>query len=89
MSFLLDPPLLYASGEALARVAPERRDLAAGVVGLFWAVSIPLYLHERTRGFMINSWLLDIRREPHPLLVAAIFASYPLFLLAGLRRGRR
>ena len=48
MSLLADPPLLFANGEAYARLAPGRaRDgvVAAGVVALFWAVSVPLYLN--------------------------------------------
>lgn len=47
VSFLLDPPLLYASGEAYARLARDARGPgAAGVatVALFWGVSVPLYL---------------------------------------------
>jgi hypothetical protein len=47
MSFILDPPLLVASGAAIeaAAGADERtaRRLRAGVVGLFVSVSLALY----------------------------------------------
>ena len=48
MSLLADPPLLFANGEAYARLVPRRandRAVGIGVVGLFWAVSISLYLN--------------------------------------------
>ncbi len=50
MSFLLDPPALYAAGETYARAAPESaqgREAAvagAGVVTVFLAVSVSLWL---------------------------------------------
>ncbi|ORC02870.1 hypothetical protein B1T48_18030 [Mycobacterium persicum] len=45
MSFLLDPPLLFASGALIERRVPEdRRDLAeAAVLGVFFAGSFGLY----------------------------------------------
>jgi hypothetical protein len=48
VSLLADPALLFANGEAYARLARERGHdgaVAAGVVALFWAVSVPLYLN--------------------------------------------
>ena len=48
MSLLADPPLLFANGEAYARLAPRSAPVApaaAAVVALFWSVSIPLYLN--------------------------------------------
>ena len=48
MSFLIDPPWLYANGRALARVAPGHgRELGAATIGAFWAVSISLYANRR------------------------------------------
>jgi hypothetical protein len=54
MSFLIDPPLLYSTGQAygrLTRRAPENRarDATAGsaCIALFWGVSIALYLDRR------------------------------------------
>ena len=50
MSFLVDPPALYAAGEAYARIAPESAQgrtaglVGAGVVGTFLAVSVGLWL---------------------------------------------
>ena len=51
MSFLIDPPWLYANGEAYARMAPESAQggvaEAAGVatIAAFWVTSISLYLN--------------------------------------------
>ena len=48
MSFLIDPPWLYANGRALAKLAPEHGpELGAATVGAFWAVSISLYANRR------------------------------------------
>ncbi|MBI5310179.1 MAG: hypothetical protein HZB14_03980 [Actinobacteria bacterium] len=53
MSFLIDGPWLYATGETYARLAaPEERQknaLKRGVTTIagFYAVSIPLYLNQR------------------------------------------
>ncbi len=46
MSFLLDPPLLVASGAVIERVAPSEdaaRVLSAGTVAVFVGVSAALY----------------------------------------------
>ena len=51
MSFLIDPPALYAGGAAYARLAPDSaqgelaRTLGAATIGVFWAVSVSLYLN--------------------------------------------
>lgn len=57
MSFLIDPPWLYANGEAYARLAPESAQGSAAkavglaTMGVFWATSVSLYLNrEWTRG---------------------------------------
>ena len=50
MSFLIDPPWLYANGRAygrMTRATPDaRRDAAfvGATMGVFWGVSIALYL---------------------------------------------
>jgi hypothetical protein len=51
MSFLIDPPWLYANGRAYARLAPERAQgrvaaaAGAATTAVFWGVSISLYLN--------------------------------------------
>ena len=51
MSFLIDPPWLYATGEVYARAAPERLHgppaaaLGAATMAAFWGTSISLYLN--------------------------------------------
>jgi hypothetical protein len=53
VSFLIDPPWLYANGRAYAQLAPERAQgrtaaaLGAATIGAFWAVSISLYANRR------------------------------------------
>ena len=53
MSFLIDPPWLYANGRAYARLAPERAQgrtaaaVGAATIATFWAVSVSLYLNRR------------------------------------------
>jgi hypothetical protein len=45
MSFLIDPPWLYANGRVLAKApAAARAPLAAGTLGVFLVTSISLYL---------------------------------------------
>jgi hypothetical protein len=112
VSFLVDPPWLFANGEAYARVSRDRpspprdRAVAAGVVALFWSVSVPLYLNARWttplwpllpgrdgRDFMVNfpGLRVDTRRAGRRMhaAAAAIFATYPLWFLAGHAHGRR
>ena len=49
MSFLIDPPWLYATGQLYGRVLPERtpaaRVLEKATAGAFLATSISLYLN--------------------------------------------
>jgi hypothetical protein len=48
VSFLIDPPWLYANGRALAKLEPRHAALAgAATMAGFWAVSISLYLNRR------------------------------------------
>jgi hypothetical protein len=48
---LIDPPWLYANGEAYARLAPASaqgktaRGMGALTIALFWLVSVSLYLN--------------------------------------------
>lgn len=52
MSFLIDPALLYANGQAYARLAPapERPEtatvLGTATVATFWIVSVSMYLNQ-------------------------------------------
>ena len=57
MSFLIDPPWLYANGRAIARaVPPERqRPLALATLAVFVVTSISLYLD---RGWTRPIWRL-------------------------------
>ncbi|HKP91496.1 MAG TPA: hypothetical protein VJT75_16135 [Thermoleophilaceae bacterium] len=112
VSLLADPPLLFANGEAYARLAPGSAPVApvapgaAAVVALFWSVSIPLYLDARWtrplwrllpgrsgRDFMVNfpGLSVDTRRAGARMhaLAAVVFATYPLWFLAGYAHGRR
>jgi hypothetical protein len=49
MSFLIDPPWLYATGHAYGRMMPERtpaaRAISGTTAGVFLATSISLYLN--------------------------------------------
>jgi hypothetical protein len=53
VSFLIDPPWLYANGRAYAALAPERAQgraaaaAGAATMAVFWAVSVSLYLNRR------------------------------------------
>ena len=84
MSFLVDPPWLFANGEAYARVT--RRPtydgaVATGVVTLFWAVSVSLYLNARwTRPL----WPLLPGRDGRDFMV-----NFPGLSLNTRRAGRR
>jgi hypothetical protein len=80
MSFLIDPALLYGSGRAYRRLSGRSqpsamRDAAvgAGFMGLFWGVSVGLYLERRWtrrlwracrassgRDWMLNSGVLRL-----------------------------
>jgi hypothetical protein len=53
LSFLIDPPLLYASGRAYAERTPETTSVSgdalacAVTMAVFWGVSVSLYLDRR------------------------------------------
>ncbi len=61
MSFLIDPPWLYASGRAYARATQDnpdrRRDVlvAGATMTVFWGVSVSLY---QNRGWTKPIWWL-------------------------------
>jgi len=110
MSFLIDGPWLYASGQTYGRLASEPvRDRSAKALGLatiatFWGVSIPLYLNQKWtepiwracraksgRDWMVNSGVSRFDAKSNSprrhAIAAVIFATYPLWLIAGYRRG--
>jgi hypothetical protein len=78
VSFLIDPPLLVASGAAYAKARGPRPELAAAAAtATFWAVGAALYTNQRWttplsrlfgshdgQDFMINSGVLRIRYRP-------------------------
>jgi hypothetical protein len=81
VSFLIDPPWLYANGRAIAAATPDDRAaaaLGAATMGVFWGVSVPLYLNARWtrpiwracrarsgRDWMMNSGVLRLdHRRP-------------------------
>jgi hypothetical protein len=105
VSFLIDPPWLYANGRAIAR-SNRSTPLAAGTMAVFWGVSIPLYLNARWtrpiwrachaqsgRDWMLNSGVLRLDHQRASTrthaVSAAIFATYPLWLWLGYRHGQR
>ena len=49
MSFLIDPPWLYATGRAAAKTIPDEHATKLGVttMAVFWGTSISLYLDKR------------------------------------------
>jgi hypothetical protein len=49
VSLLADPPLLFAQGDAYARLRPGGRPVApaAAVLAAFWGTSVSLYLNAR------------------------------------------
>ena len=89
MSFLLDPPLLFASGVLIERALPEeRRDVAeAATLGVFFGGSFGLYNNvpglgllwrpfraRNGRDFMWNSGVFGVKTAE---------ASWPLHAVAG------
>jgi hypothetical protein len=77
MSFLIDPPWLYANGRALSRLEPRTAAVTgAATMAAFWAVSVSLYLNKRWtdpiaracraesgRDWMLNSGILRLDHE--------------------------
>ena len=76
MSFLIDPPWLYANGRAYAAAGPPGKPaaaLGAATIAGFWAVSVSLYLNrpwtrpiwkacraDDGRDWMLNSGVLSL-----------------------------
>ena len=54
MSFLIDPPWLYATGREIGKRTdpPAETALAATTMAIFWGVSIPLYLDQAWTRFV-------------------------------------
>lgn len=105
MSFLIDPPWLYANGRLAAQApARVRGPLTAATVAVFLVTSISLYFNrpwtewiwrlcraEDGRDWMLNSGVLDIR-DPGPRTHAAaalLFATYPVWMWLGCKHGSR
>ena len=78
MSFLIDPPWLYANGRVIAQAVPEERQhpLALATIGVFVVTSISLYLDKgwtkpiwrlcrarSGRDWMLNSGVFKIDPE--------------------------
>jgi hypothetical protein len=93
MSFLLDPPLLFAAGLLIERrLPPDRRDLAeAATLGVFFGGSFGLYNNvpglgvlwrpfraQNGRDFMWNSGVFGIQTGPDTKQ-----ADWPLHAAAG------
>jgi hypothetical protein len=101
VSFLVDPPWLYANGRAYARIAPEEaqggiaKAAAAACLAAYWGVGGALYLGTpRTRDFMVNWPALSIpaKRRTRGLdagALAMFLVVYPIALWLGWDRGRR
>ena len=105
MSFLIDPPWLYANGRLIAELPEEtHKPLTAGTLAVFLVTSISLYFNRPWtawiwrlcrardgRDWMLNSGVLRIR-HPGPRTHAAsavLFTTYPLWLWLGLKHGSR
>ena len=91
MSFLIDPPSLYANGRAIGAVETDERrakTLLATTMGVFWGISIPLYLDQRWtrplwracrarsgRDWMLNSGVLKLDHERPSTRTHAVSAA--------------
>jgi hypothetical protein len=77
MSFLIDPPWLYANGRALAATTePAQRDkLAAATLGVFLVTSVSLYLD---KGWTKPIWRLCRARSGRDwMLNSGVFGLDP------------
>ena len=105
MSFLLDPPLLVATGAAIERLAPDEataRIASRVAVAAFIGTSVALYLDapglgllwrpfgsKSGRDFMLNSGVTHFGAE-HPTVRANVLAAAVFALYPfWLRSGRR
>ena len=86
MSFLVDPPLLYANGNAYARLAPEEAQggaakvAGAACLATFWTAGLSLYLNA---GWTRPLWPLLPRRDGRDFMV-----NWPVLRLRTKRRTR-
>jgi hypothetical protein len=86
VSFLVDPPWLYANGRAYARLAPEEaqggvaRAAAAACLALYWGVGASLYLNAP---YTRPLWPLLPRRDGRDFMV-----NWPGLRLPARRRTR-
>ena len=87
MSFLVDPPWLYANGLAYARLAPEEaqggiaRAAGAACLAVFWGAGASLYLNAP---YTRPLWPLLPGRDGRDFMV-----NWPLLRVRTKRRGRR
>ncbi|ORB85352.1 hypothetical protein B1987_17895 [Mycobacterium kansasii] len=89
MSFLLDPPLLFACGALIERKVPQdRRDIAeAAVLGVFFAGSFGLYNNVPGLGFLWRPFRArngrDFMWNSGVFAVETDEAAWPLHAAAG------
>jgi hypothetical protein len=96
VSFLIDPPWLYANGRAYARLAPDHgAALGVATIAAFWAVSVSLYANRRWtrpiwrvcraedgRDWMLNSGVFGFEyRRPGPVTHATAAALFASYPL--------
>ena len=96
MSFLIDPPLLVASGAAYAKArGSQPKVVGAATTALFWAVGSAFYADRAWtqpvsrwfgsrdgQDFMINSGVLGIHYEPRSARThLAAFAAFATYPL--------
>ncbi len=105
MSFLVDPPMLLASGAVIEVVAPDERTARraeAGVLTLFLVVSVGLYLNRRWihwlarlcradsgRDWMLNSGVFHFDHEDAGLPTHVVSAAIFSTYPLWIRLGRR
>ena len=86
MSFLVDPPWLYANGRAYARLAPEEaqggiaRLAGAACLATYWAVGASLYLNAP---YTRPAWPLLPGRDGRDFMV-----NFPVLRVRTRRRTR-
>jgi len=105
MSFLVDPPLLVASGAVIERAAPDdatARRLEAGVLGVFVVTSVSLYANARWtrwlarlcgarsgRDWMLNSGVFHFDDEKAGVPTHVVSAAIFCTYPLWIRLGRR
>lgn len=105
MSFLVDPPLLLASGAAIEAAAPDERTarrLEAAVLGVFVVTSVSLYANARWahwlarlcraetgRDWMLNSGVFHFDHEKAGLPTHVVAGALFATYPLWIRLGRR